>query len=303
LTPTATPTPPASDQGARRPARDQRQRRADARPACVAEQVAADPAEEESEDEAARRTAALDTYAARIVPPVELGEYAERLARQNAWLVSPFGELPLTSSMITFGYLGDYGPELAFLIRGESGVAQLGTRHYGLDLHMPGLPDGGRGAPVHAPFAGTIIRTWDPHGGPFGIWLDNSSLNLRARIMHMDGLVVGIETGARVQAGEQLGILGAQGTEGSPHLHLSFERLSDGAKINPALFYRLRDSSDLDTFASEWYDDPRLAPAAAPRLYRAPAANPEDPEEAAVRPDRPRPAAITRWGPFELPEP
>jgi murein DD-endopeptidase MepM/ murein hydrolase activator NlpD len=168
------------------------------------------------------------------------------------WLVSPFGTRPVDADMIKFGYYGDYGEELAFEIRGEQGVAQFGTVHFGLDLQIPGLPDGGRGAPVVAPFDGTIVRTADPAGGPFGILLENRQLNLRARLMHMDGLVQGIETGVQVRAGQQLGILGAQGTEGFPHLHLAFDRLSDGERINPALFYRIRDASDPATAAGRW---------------------------------------------------
>jgi murein DD-endopeptidase MepM/ murein hydrolase activator NlpD len=260
------------------------------------------PTAEEPPD--ARRQA-LDAFAARIIPEVDLGEYAERLARQNAWLVSPFGEIALSSNMIRFGYLGDYGEELAFAVRGEEGVAQLGTLHYGLDLQIPGLPEGGRGAPVVAPFDGVVIRTSDPAGGPFGIWLENRPLDLRARIMHMDGLVVGIETGVYIQAGEQLGILGAQGTEDFPHLHLAFERLSDGARINPALFYRLRDRTDPDTFANAWHDDPRLAPAVVLRPRPAAVVGVQG-YVAGVDGGGESPARhglVSRWGPFELPEP
>jgi murein DD-endopeptidase MepM/ murein hydrolase activator NlpD len=180
--------------------------------------------------------------------------YVDGLAPLPLWLVSPFGDLSLTSDMIKFGFLGDYGHALAHAIRGEHGVAQYGTSHLGLDLQIPGRPDGGRGAPVVAPFEGRVIRTSDPIGGPFGIWLESPKLNLRARLMHMDGLVKGIETGLEVKAGQQLGILGAQGTEGFPHLHLAFERLSDGQKINPALFYRLKDATDPGTMTGRWYE-------------------------------------------------
>jgi murein DD-endopeptidase MepM/ murein hydrolase activator NlpD len=106
-----------------------------------------------------------------------------------------------------------------------------------------------------APFDGRVIRTADPVGGPFGVWLENRALDLRARLMHLDGLVIGIETGIEVRAGQQLGVLGDQGTEGFPHLHLALERLSDGARINPALFYRVRDPSDPATATSRWPAD------------------------------------------------
>jgi murein DD-endopeptidase MepM/ murein hydrolase activator NlpD len=184
--------------------------------------------------------------------------YRDSLGFLPSWLVSPFGELPLSPRMIKFGYLGDYGEELAFEIRGEAGVALYSTIHLGLDLQVPGRPDGGRGTPIVAPFDGRIIRTADPIGGPFGIWLENPKLDLRARLMHMDDLVVGIESGVWVKAGQQLGVLGAQGTEGFPHLHLAFERLSDGARINPALYYRIRDPSDPQT-ATDRLLPPQLA--------------------------------------------
>jgi hypothetical protein len=183
------------------------------------------------------------------------------------WLVSPFADRPLTSDMIKFGFGGDYGADLAHEIRGASGVEHYGTLHLGLDLQIPGLPDGGRGAPVVAPFEGRIVRTSDAAGGPFGIWLESEKLNLRARLMHMDGLVVGIESGVLVKAGQQLGVLGDQGTQGFTHLHLSFERLSDGGRVNPALFFRLRDSSDPGTLAGRWQSDlPRMMRAATGRI-------------------------------------
>jgi murein DD-endopeptidase MepM/ murein hydrolase activator NlpD len=206
-------------------------------------------------------------------------------------LVSPIG-FPITPANISFGFLDDYGPALAWTIRGAD-VERYGTRHLAWDLIIPGAPANGRGYPVFAPMAGRIIRTSDPVGGPNGIWIENSSLNLRARLMHMDGLVEGIETGVAVKAGQQLGILGAQGTEGFPHLHLAFERLSDGARINPALFYRLRDPTDPATLVGTWFDSlPGTLPAV-PRPRPSPHLGPET---------FPRPG-VTRWGPFELPEP
>jgi murein DD-endopeptidase MepM/ murein hydrolase activator NlpD len=209
------------------------------------------------------------------------------------WLVSPFGDLPLSSRMIKFGYLSDYGEELAFEIRGEEGVARYSTIHLGLDLQVPGRPEGGRGTPIVAPFAGRILRTADPVGGPFGIWLENRALDLRARLMHMDGLVVGIETGVQVRAGQQLGILGEQGTEGFPHLHLALERISDGARINPALFYRVRDPSDPATATARWPVDLQSAwtQAADFRWFNT----------RLVPYDRPTTAQVSRSVPLEVP--
>jgi hypothetical protein len=154
-----------------------------------------------------------------------------------AGLASPIG-VAITPAHISFGFLGDYGTALATYIRGSHGVQRYGTRHLAWDLIIPGAPANGRGFPVFAPLAGTIIRTTDPVGGPFGVWLENAELDLRARLMHMDGLAPDIVDGARVRAGQWLGVLGGQGTEEFPHLHLSLEQLSTGARLDPARFFR-----------------------------------------------------------------
>jgi murein DD-endopeptidase MepM/ murein hydrolase activator NlpD len=153
-------------------------------------------------------------------------------------LLSPL-TTPLGQQNISFGFRGDYGLDLALEIRGAGGVASLGTEHLAWDIIIPGTANNGRGSPVFAPFSGRIVLTSDPAGGPNGIWLENASLDLRARIMHMDALAYGLTTGTCVNAGQKLGILGAQGTEGFPHLHLGFERLSTGERIDPDVFYRL----------------------------------------------------------------
>jgi murein DD-endopeptidase MepM/ murein hydrolase activator NlpD len=226
--------------------------------------------------------------------------YAAGTVQLPSWLASPLGDLDVTDRMIAFGFLADYGSALAHEIRGQAGVDAYGTLHLALDLVVRDLPQGGRGVPVVAPFDGKIIRTSDAAGGPFGIWLENDLLNLRARLMHMDGLVDGVETGVKVKAGQQLGVLGAQGTEGFPHLHLAFERMSDGARINPAHFYRLHDGSDPATQAGRWLDTPVDAPIVAandaPRV-RALAAL----YNALTRRDGR--LLMSRWGPFELSEP
>jgi len=151
-------------------------------------------------------------------------------------LVSPLGT-PLNRANISFGFLDDYGPALARLIRGPIDVARYGTLHFAWDLVVPGAQNNGRGSPVFAPVDGTIIRTSDPAGGPNGIWIENTGSDLRVRLMHMDALAPAIATGTRVQAGQWVGVLGGQGTEDFPHLHVSFERLSTGERIDPARFY------------------------------------------------------------------
>ena len=74
-------------------------------------------------------------------------------------------------------------------------------------------------------------------GGPNGVWIENQVSDLRVRLMHMDRLAPNIGTGTQVQAGQWVGILGGQGTEEFPHLHISVERLSTGERLDPARFY------------------------------------------------------------------
>lgn len=151
-------------------------------------------------------------------------------------LFSPMGG-PLRPANISFGFLDDYGHSLATYIRGAHGVQQYGTRHLAWDLIVPGAPANGRGSAVFAPMSGRIIRTSDPVGGPFGIWIENSALDLRIRLMHMDGLAAGLSTGVEVRAGQWVGLLGGQGTESFPHLHISLELLSTGERLDPARFF------------------------------------------------------------------
>lgn len=151
-------------------------------------------------------------------------------------LLSPIG-VPITPAHISFGFLDDYGLALASYIRGAHGVQHYGTRHLAWDLIIPGAPGNGRGYPVFAPLAGRIVRTSDPVGGPFGIWLENAALNLRVRLMHMDSLAPDLADGSQVRAGQWLGVLGAQGTPEFPHLHLSLELLATGERLDPARFY------------------------------------------------------------------
>jgi murein DD-endopeptidase MepM/ murein hydrolase activator NlpD len=57
---------------------------------------------------------------------------------------------------------------------------------------------------------------------------------LLARLIHMDCLAVGVTDGAWVRAGQSLGVLSGRVTEEFPHLHVAFELLSSGERIDRA---------------------------------------------------------------------
>jgi len=198
-------------------------------------------------------------------------------------LASPIGAA-ITPSHISFGFLDEYGTALATYIRGAHGVQRYGTRHLAWDLIIPGAPSNGRGYPVFAPLAGRIVRTADPVGGPFGLWLENAELDLRARLMHMDGLAPGIADGVRVRAGQWVGVLGGQGTEEFPHLHLSLERLSTGARLDPAPFFRSG------------------APVPAGAIAKAPTGRSSSGTVAASLSDRPVPFRVAGLGEIDSPK-
>ena len=139
-------------------------------------------------------------YVARFRAALGCLRAASARRGRSAPLVSPIG-MAITPANISFGFLDDYGGTLATAIRGAHGVQRYGTLHLAWDLVVPGAPSNGRGYPVFAPLAGRITRTNDPAGGPFGLWIDNPTLDLRARLMHLDGLAPRSPTAARCGPG------------------------------------------------------------------------------------------------------
>lgn len=98
-------------------------------------------------------------------------------------------------------------------------------RHRGVDLVVRGAPNGGRGARVGAFHGGTVVAvTSDPNGGQGVIILGDDGLY--HRYFHFDAILA--QQGQRIERGTPLGILGASGTEGFPHLHYEVARRMNG---------------------------------------------------------------------------
>lgn len=98
-------------------------------------------------------------------------------------------------------------------------------RHRGVDLVIRGAENNGRGQPVGAFQGGTVAAiTQDPNGGNGVIVRDADGLY--HRYFHFDR--VAVQQGQQVAPGETLGILGASGTEGFPHVHFEVSKALNG---------------------------------------------------------------------------
>ena len=118
--------------------------------------------------------------------------------------------------------------------------------HRGVDLVIAGARDGGRGLPVGAFRGGTVVAaTIDPNGGN-GIIIQASD-GLYDRYFHFDEL--NVRPGQTVRRGQRIGILGASGTEGFPHVHYEVARGINGDPqdrlIDPRPYMRGRDAGYL----------------------------------------------------------
>lgn len=114
-------------------------------------------------------------------------------------------------------------------------------RHRGVDLVVRGAKDGGRGAPVRAFRGGTVYAvTSDPNGGNGLIVATGDPDAPYDYYGHFDA--VGVKNGQQIAPGEQVGVLGASGTEGFPHLHYEVRRAVNGdpqdALIDPTPYMR-----------------------------------------------------------------
>lgn len=116
--------------------------------------------------------------------------------------------------------------------------------HRGVDLVIAGARNGGRGLPVGAFRSGTVVAaTIDPNGGN-GIIIQTPD-GLYNRYFHFDEL--NVSPGQGVKRGQRIGVLGASGTEGFPHLHFEVSRGINGDPMDSLIDPRpyMRDSGYL----------------------------------------------------------
>lgn len=145
------------------------------------------------------------------------------LARQASTATAPTGPaVPVSSGTvggqpwrIAFDFAAPYTTPL------PSGI----STHRGVDLVIPGAPDNGRGQSYTAFVPGTVAAiTNDPAGGQ-GIIVQGAD-GLYQRYFHNDRVLV--RQGQPVDQNTPLGIVGASGTEGFPHLHFEVSRNING---------------------------------------------------------------------------
>jgi len=99
--------------------------------------------------------------------------------------------------------------------------------HAGIDFAVP------VGTPVRAAAAGVVVETGDFFFNGHSVYLDHGQ-GLVTLYCHLDR--VDVAPGARVAAGQRIGLSGNTGRTSGPHLHWTV--LANGAAVDPLLFLR-----------------------------------------------------------------
>ncbi len=97
--------------------------------------------------------------------------------------------------------------------------------HAGIDFALP------VGTPVRAAGAGVVVETGDFFFNGHSVYLDHGQ-GLVTLYCHLDR--VDVQPGARVAAGQVIGLSGNTGRTSGPHLHWTV--LANGAAVDPRLF-------------------------------------------------------------------
>lgn len=96
-------------------------------------------------------------------------------------------------------------------------------KHTGIDLAAP------EGNDVHSATYGTATTGFDPSGaGNFVAVAEDG----RVRVLYCHLSAFRVRTGARVQPGQVIGLVGATGLATGPHVHLQVD--VDGVPVDPA---------------------------------------------------------------------
>lgn len=102
----------------------------------------------------------------------------------------------------------------------------VGKFHNGIDLYTR-TP-----TPIYAA-AGGVVETAAPVNGYGQMILINHGRGVKTRYAHLSSYSPGIRVGARVDAGEAIGLTGSTGNATAVHLH--YEIIADGVAMNPLL--------------------------------------------------------------------
>ena len=130
------------------------------------------------------------------------------------------------------GQVGGHPWTIAFGFKQPYGAAQFSSDvpiHRGIDLIITGAPNNGRGQRYLAFYPGVVAAlTHDPFGG-LGIIIWDARNRLYHRYFHSDAVLVSV--GQHVDTTTPVGVLGATGTEGFPHLHYEVARNINGDPV------------------------------------------------------------------------
>ncbi len=130
------------------------------------------------------------------------------------------------------GQVGGHPWTIAFGFKQPYGAAEFNAAipiHRGIDLIIPGAANNGRGQTYLAFCPGIVAAlTRDPFGGN-GIIVWDAKNGLYHRYFHSDAVLVAV--GQHVDMTTPLGVLGATGTEGFPHLHYEVARSINGDPV------------------------------------------------------------------------
>lgn len=102
----------------------------------------------------------------------------------------------------------------------------VGKFHNGIDIYTK-TP-----APIYAAADG-VVETAGPMNGYGQMILINHGRGIKTRYAHLSSYSPGMRTGARVRAGEAIGLTGSTGNATAVHLH--YEIIADGIAMNPLL--------------------------------------------------------------------
>ncbi len=133
------------------------------------------------------------------------------------------------------GQVGGHPWRIAFGFEQPYGAAAFNPSiplHRGVDLVIVGAPNNGRGQTLMAFYPGVVAAlTRDPFGGN-GIIIWDARNQLYHRYFHNDAVLVSV--GQRVDTTTPIGVLGATGSEGFPHVHFEVSRNINGDPEPPA---------------------------------------------------------------------
>jgi murein DD-endopeptidase MepM/ murein hydrolase activator NlpD len=128
--------------------------------------------------------------------------------------------------------VGGHAWSIAFDFKQPYGAAQFSSDvpiHRGVDLIIPGASNNGRGQAYLAFYPGVVVAlTHDAFGGN-GIIVWDAKNQVYHRYFHSDAVLVSV--GQHVDITTPIGVEGATGTEGFPHVHYEVARNINGDPV------------------------------------------------------------------------